>query len=93
MGLDRGAGNQAFSGFLTGKTPGANEIEFVDLIVDHLTERGVMRAELPYESPFTDIAPQGPDEIFTAVQMEELVAALDRVTNSAVAVWVRYAEY
>ncbi len=85
VGLDRGAAKQAFAAFLAGKTLGANQIEFVDLIVDHLTEHGVMGAALLYESPFTDITPQGPDEIFTSSQVEELVAALDRVRATALA--------
>jgi type I restriction enzyme R subunit len=64
VGLDREAAKQAFAGFLAGKTLNANQIEFVNLIVNHLTEHGVMRAALLYESPFTDVTPRGPDGIF-----------------------------
>jgi hypothetical protein len=35
----------------------ANQIEFVNLIVNHLTEHGVIDAALLYESPFIDITP------------------------------------
>ena len=42
VGLDRQAAKEALAGFLTGKTLGANQIEFVNLIVNHLTEHGVM---------------------------------------------------
>ncbi len=31
--------------------------------MNHLTEHGVMDASLFYESPFTDVTPQGPDGI------------------------------
>jgi type I restriction enzyme, R subunit len=61
VGLDRGAAKEALAGFLSGKTLGANQIEFVNLIVDHLTEHGFMPAALLYESPFIDITPRGPD--------------------------------
>src|SRR5207245_2965128 len=54
VGLDREAAKQALAGFIMGKTMSANQIEFVNLILDHLTEHGVMKAELLYESPFTD---------------------------------------
>jgi type I restriction enzyme R subunit len=46
VGLDREAAKQAFALFLADKTLSASEIEFVDLIVDHLTEHGVMSASL-----------------------------------------------
>ena len=53
VGLDREAAKEALGGFLAGKTLSANQIEFVNLIVNHLTEHGVMEAALLYESPFT----------------------------------------
>ncbi len=72
-------------GFLTGKTLGANQIEFVNLIVDHLTDHGMMEAARLYESPFTDLSPRGPEEIFSSEQVEELVATLDQVRRTAIA--------
>jgi len=81
VGLDREAAKQAFAGFLAGKTLDANQIEFVNLIVDHLTEHGVMGAE----SPFTDVTPRGPDGLFTPLQIDELLAVLDQVREAALA--------
>ncbi|MEK6304279.1 MAG: DEAD/DEAH box helicase family protein [Acidobacteriota bacterium] len=85
VGLDREAAKEALAGFLSGKTFGGNQIEFVNLIVNHLTEHGVMDASLLYESPFTDITPQGPDGLFTSAQVDELVAVLDRIRATALA--------
>jgi type I restriction enzyme, R subunit len=85
VGLDRGAAKEALAGFLSGKTLGANQIEFVNLIVDHLTEHGVMPAALLYESPFTDITPRGPDGLFASAEVDELIATLLRVRATAVA--------
>jgi type I restriction enzyme R subunit len=85
VGLDRGAAKEAFAGFLAGTTLSANQIEFVNLIVDHLTERGVMDPGLLYEAPFTDVAPTGPDGIFKAAQVGELIAVLSRVREAALA--------
>jgi type I restriction enzyme R subunit len=85
VGLDREAAKEAFAGFLAGKTLTANQIEFVNLIVDHLTEHGVMGAALLYESPFTDITPRGPDGLFTPAQLDELLAVLDQIRGAALA--------
>ena len=65
VGLGREATTQALNGFVTDKTLNTNQLAFVNLIVTHLTERGVMDAALLYEPPFTSYAPQGPDVLFT----------------------------
>lgn len=83
VGLDREAAKDAMAEFLRGKTLSANQIEFVSLIVNHLTEHGVMEATLLYESPFTDITPKGPDDLFTSAQVDELVAVLEGVKQTA----------
>jgi type I restriction enzyme R subunit len=68
---------------IAGRTLSANQIEFIDLIINHLTEHGVMGAALLYESPFTDIAPRGPDDLFTSEDVDRLVAVLDHVRTTA----------
>jgi len=83
VGLDREAAKNAFNTFLDEKTFSASQIEFVNLIVNQLTEQGVMSARLLYESPFTDIAPTGPDGLFDGAQVERLLAALHEVETAA----------
>jgi type I restriction enzyme R subunit len=83
VGMDREAAKHALAGFLAGKALVANQIEFMNLIVDHLTEHGVMPAALLYESPFTDLAPRGPEVLFSSVQVSELLAALERIRATA----------
>jgi type I restriction enzyme R subunit len=85
VGMDRGAAKEAMASFLTGKTLSANQIEFVNLVVDHLTEHGAMEPRLLYESPFTDLTPRGPDGLFSSGEVDELIAAIDEVRSRAVA--------
>lgn len=83
VGLDRGAANEAFAEFLEGRTLSSRQIEFVHLIVDLLTAQGVVEAARFYESPFTDLAPTGPEGLFTLSEVESLVDILRRVRASA----------
>jgi type I restriction enzyme R subunit len=85
VGMDREAAKQAMDGFLTGKTLNSNQIQFVNMVVEHLTEHGLLDTALLYGSPFTDIAPRGPDGLFDAGQVTELLAVLERVRETAVA--------
>jgi type I restriction enzyme, R subunit len=83
VGLDRQAAKEALAGFLEARALTGKQIEFVNLIVEHLTAHGVMTPARLYESPFTDITPQGPEGIFNEVQVNELVAVLGRVRATA----------
>jgi type I restriction enzyme R subunit len=85
VGMDREAAKQAFGQFLAGKAQSANQIEFINLLIDYLTEHGVMDPGLLYESPFTDINPQGPEGVFTSEQVDDLIALLQEVRERAVA--------
>jgi type I restriction enzyme R subunit len=85
VGLDREVAKQELAGFLDRQQFNANQIEFIDTIVNYLTEHGVMDAALLYESPLTDITPQGPDGLFTSSQVDELVAVLAGVYTKAIA--------
>ena len=86
VGLDREAAKEALGRLpRRARRSTANQIEFVNLIVDHLTEHGVMDAALLYESPFTDMTPHGPDGLFIRQQVDELMTVLKRISAAAIA--------
>jgi type I restriction enzyme R subunit len=53
VGLDRNAAKQAFATYLEGGNFSANQIHFVENIIDYLTQNGVMDPGLLYEADFT----------------------------------------
>lgn len=85
VGLDREAAKQALATFLDGRTLSANQIEFVNLIVDYLTDRGVMDPRRLYESPFTDLDDQGASGVFPAADVKVLIHVLDDVRRKTAA--------
>ena len=83
VGLDREAATEAFSEFLADTKFTVDQIRFVSLIVEHLTDNGVMKARRLYESPFTDHTPHGPDMIFPDDVLDGLILTLDTVRAHA----------
>ena len=55
------------------------------MIVNHLTDHGVMDQRLLYQSPFTDINPHGPEGVFTVAEVDTLVSVLDEFRKRAAA--------
>ena len=85
VGLDRGAAKEAFAGFLAGVTLSANQIEFVNMVIDYLVEHGFMDPGLLYESPYTDRNPRGVDGVFPTRKVEELIAILEEIKERGAA--------
>lgn len=85
VGLDREAAKRAFDGFLAGKNLTANQIQFVNQVIDNLTQSGWMRPAQLYESPFTDYSPRGVEGVFDSTQVTQLLSVLDNIRQTAAA--------
>jgi type I restriction enzyme, R subunit len=85
VGLDREAAKQALAGFVSGRMLSANQIEFIDLIIDYLTDRGVMDPRRLYESPFTDLDDQGVSGVFAPGDVREIVQRLHDIRQRTAA--------
>jgi type I restriction enzyme R subunit len=83
VGLDRAAAKAAFADFLDDKRYSKNQITFVNLIIDELTDRGVVEAGRVYESPYDGVAPEGPEAIFVEADLDRLFDTLAKLTTSA----------
>ena len=73
VGLERSAAKQTFSRYLQGTNLTASQIRFIETIIDHLTQNGVMDVGLLYETPFTDLHYEGLDGVFGDTDASEIV--------------------
>ena len=90
VGLDRAAAKRAFSGFIDGRMMTPAQLDFVNLIIDHLTQSGWMRPEQLYASPFTDEFAEGPNSVFTdGATLNSLLSTLSAIRDNAVVHTVR----
>lgn len=85
VGLDRAAVGEAFGDFLSSGTASAAQIEFINMVIEHLTDQGGMDPALLYEPPFTDIAPTGPEKLFDEEKVARLFTKIQAINDSAVA--------
>jgi type I restriction enzyme R subunit len=83
VGLDREAAKRAFDGFLNGRVLTANQIQFVNLVIDYLTQAGWMSPSHLYESPFTDFSPRGVEGVFDSAQVIQLLSILADIRQAA----------
>lgn len=89
VGLDRHAAIQAFGDFLDGSKFNANQIRFVQMIVDDLTKNGVMDLGLLYQTPYTNHSPLGLDGVFSDSDANRIVGIIRRVNESVQVAWMK----
>ena len=85
VGLDRAAAKRAFNKFLDDKRYSPNQITFVNLVIDYLTEHGMIEPARVYESPFTGIAPEGAETIFIKTDLDQFFEIVQQLHDAAVA--------
>ena len=83
LGLEKRSATAAFSDFIEDRTFTADQLHFINMIIDHLTANGIMDPGVLYEPPFTDIAPRGPEDLFPEGDIEEIIAVIESVRGNA----------
>ncbi len=83
VGLERDAATDALAAFIDGRALSSSQLDFVALVVEHLTINGAMDPSLLYEPPFTRLAPTGPESLFTEPDVDRLIATIASVRANA----------
>jgi type I restriction enzyme R subunit len=84
VGLDRKAAKEAFAEFLAEGILSADQIKFIDQIIEHLIRNGVMNLEALYEPLFTDIHYEGLDGVLPD-DADKIISIINRVNENACA--------
>lgn len=85
VGLDREAAKRAFDRYLDTTSFNANQIQFVNQIIDHLTQNGVMDPKLLFQHPFTNFSADGPASLFGEEEAGKIVGIIRAVSTNAAA--------
>lgn len=83
VGLDINAAKEAFADFLSNKSLSANQIHFVNTIIDYLAESGTIENKILFEKPFTDINDQGIAGLFNQKESSDIIGVLTQINHNA----------
>jgi type I site-specific restriction endonuclease len=83
VGLERSTAKALFADFLTEATHSATQIRFINDIINELTCRGVMDPARVYDPPFSELAPTGPEELFSEQEIDSLCDLLHEISDRA----------
>lgn len=85
VGLDRNAAKEAFGRFLDANKYNSQQIRFVEMIIEKLTQNGVMDPGQLYEPPFTGLHYKGLDGAFGDADAESIIEILRKINCSIAA--------
>ncbi len=83
MGLDSNAAKAAFASILREQTFNAQQIRFLDTLINFLTVKGVVDAAMLFEAPFTDLNSSGIMGVFDEVTSARIIDLLEEVNRNA----------
>ncbi len=83
VGLDMEAVQKAFSEFLHSGNYTAQQVRFIDIIVNHLIENGTLNKQLLFEPPFTEIHQDGMFGVFDDGQVRKVISIVDEINERA----------
>src|SRR5262249_26083699 len=85
VGLDREAAKRAFDRYLDSTVFNSRQIQFINQIIDYLTQNGVMDPRMLFEHPFTNISSSGPSGLFKEDDATTIVKIIRSINVNAAA--------
>lgn len=85
VGLNREAAKKAFSDYLNEHRFNSTQIQFINLIIDYLSQNGAIEAAKLYEAPYTDFNTSGLDGVFQDTDANRIVDIIKTIRTNAAA--------
>ncbi len=83
LGMDVNAAKAAFSEFLNKGNLSADQITFIDNIIDFFTKNGTIESSMLFEPPFTDINDQGLLGVFESGEAARIIKIIEKINENA----------
>lgn len=83
VGLDREAAKAAFSEFIESKNFNAAQLQFIDAIINHIVETGIVKPVELYDQPFVFIHDQSVDGLFEPADRDQIFGILTGIRQNA----------
>jgi len=83
VGLDVGAAQAAFAEFIQAGNLRADQMTFINAIIQYLTKNGIVDKKMLFEAPFTNIHDQGLLGVFDDAGAHKVIKLIERVNGNA----------
>lgn len=83
VGLDVQAAKMAFAEILNNQTLNAQQIRFMDTIINFLTVKGIIEPSMLFEAPFTDINSNGVAGLFDESVATKIISLIEIINHNA----------
>jgi type I restriction enzyme R subunit len=83
LGLEVEVAKSAFSKILVNQTLNAQQIRFVDMIINFLTVKGIIEPSMLFDAPFTDIDTSGIMGVFDTEISQKIIELIEEINHTA----------
>jgi type I restriction enzyme R subunit len=83
VGLDISAAQEVFAEFIQAGSLQADQMTFINNIINYLTKNGMIEKKMLFEPPFTNIHDQGLFGVFDDAQVTNVIRLIDKVNDNA----------
>ena len=83
LGLEVQAANLAFAEILNNQTLNAQQIRFMDTIINFLNVKGIIEPSMLFEAPFTDINTNGVAGLFEEIVASKIISLIETINHNA----------